>query len=498
MRARAPILATLALALAAPAAAQAHAVLESTRPGAGTSLASAPAEVSVRFDEPVEATFGAVRVFDPEGSPVATGELVHERPEEVAVSLPEELPDGVYTATYRVVSADSHPVSGGFTFTVGDPGAAPAVGVGELVDEAGAGPVTDLALGVARVGTYAATALLLGGVAFLVFAFAPAIAVVAGGDRRWAAADAAFAARLRRLLVFGVALGIAASAAGLVLQAATALGGSFWDALRPSVISDELSTRFGTVWGLRLLDFALLGGLSVAPGLGLRARSLAPARLGADGLAPASVLPASGVATAFSGSAWASLRSPRRSPGIPGSPIPARSRSPPVSPTCSPSRSGSGGWRRSPARCPPRPRSSHRRRTRLLAASLARFSTVALGAVAVLLATGVVQSILQLDALEQLVDSGYGRAILVKAALLAILVGLGARNRASLRRLDARLAEGRSPGGAGVELRRAIRAEVALIGVVLAATAVLAATSPPAVGEGPSRARPSSVRRTSS
>ena len=134
------------------------------------------------------------------------------------------------------MSADSHPVSGGFTFTVGDPGAAPAVGVGELVDEAGAGPVTDLALGVARVGTYAATALLLGGVAFLVFAFAPAIAAVAGGDRRWAAADAAFAARLRRLLVLGVALGIAASAAGLVLQAATALGGSFWDALRPSVI----------------------------------------------------------------------------------------------------------------------------------------------------------------------------------------------------------------------------------------------------------------------
>ena len=486
MRARAPILATLALALAAPAAAEAHAVLESTRPGAGSSLASAPAEVSVRFDEPVEATFGAVRVFDPEGSPVPTGELVHEQPEEVAVSLPEELPDGVYTATYRVVSADSHPVSGGFTFTVGDPGAAPAVGVGELVDEAGAGPVTDFALGVARVGTYAATALLLGGVAFLVFAFAPAIAAVAGGGYRWAAADAAFAARLRRLLVLGVALGIAASAAGLALQAATALGGSFWDALRPSVISDELSTRFGTVWGLRLVDFALLGGLIVAPGLGLRARSMAPARLGADGLAPAQPLPASHVATAFIGLGLGFLAIAPALAGHPGVTDPrALSLAAGFAHVLAFSlwlgglAAIAGALPAATAELAPPDR------TRLLAASLARFSSVALGAVAVLLATGVVQSILQLDALGQLVDSGYGRAILAKAALLAILVGLGARNRASLRRLDAQLAEGRTPGRAGVELRRAIRAEVALIGVVLAVTAVLAATSPPAAGEGP-------------
>ena len=486
MRLRALIWIVLAIALGTPAAAQAHAVLESTRPGAGSSLESTPATVSLRFDEPVEATFGALRLFDPEGSPVATGELVHERPEEVSVSLPADLPDGVYTATYRVVSADSHPVTGGFTFTVGDPGTAPALGVGELVDEAGSGPVTDAALGVARVGTYAATALLVGGVAFLVFVFAPAIASAAGADRRWATADEAVAARGRRLLALAVALGIVASAAGIVLQAATALGGSAWDALRPSVISDELSTRFGTVWGLRLLVFGALGGLILAPGLGLRARSIAPARLGADGLAPTRPLPASGVATAALGLGLGFLAI-----------VPALAGHPGVTDPRSLSLVASfahvlafsvwlGGLAMIGGALPAATAALEPAdRTRLLAGTLGRFSTVALGAVAVLLATGVVQSILQLDSLSDLVDSGYGRVILAKAALLAILVALGARNRASLRRLGARLSEGRSPAGAGVELRRAIRAEVALIGAVLTATAVLAATSPPAVGEGP-------------
>ena len=34
--------------------------------------------------------------------------------------LPFDLPDGAYTATYHVISADSHPVSGGLTFRVGN------------------------------------------------------------------------------------------------------------------------------------------------------------------------------------------------------------------------------------------------------------------------------------------------------------------------------------------------------------------------------------------
>ncbi len=124
-------------------------------------------------------------------------------------------------------------------------------------------------------------------------------------------------------------------------------------------------------------------------------------------------------------------------------------------------------------------------KTRLLAGLVDRFSVVALAAVAVLLASGVIQSILQLEAWSELLDTGYGRAILAKAALLAILIGLGAINRQRNRpRLDGLARSGtEAPGDTGRLLRRTMRAEVALIGVVLGVTALLTILSPSASSE---------------
>ncbi len=140
---RALILAVPLLALL-PGSAGAHALLERTEPERGAGLQSPPNEVAFFFSEPVEASFGAVRVFEANGDQVETGEIV--RPEgksdAVAVELPSDLADGTYTATYRVISADSHPVSGGFVFSVGDPGAGPAESVSELLDQSDVGPVT--------------------------------------------------------------------------------------------------------------------------------------------------------------------------------------------------------------------------------------------------------------------------------------------------------------------------------------------------------------------
>ena len=65
---------------------------------------------------------------------------------------------GGFTATYRVISADSHPVSGGFVFTVGDAGA-PAKTVDELLQGSDAGPVTSTAFAVVRAVQYAAIAI---------------------------------------------------------------------------------------------------------------------------------------------------------------------------------------------------------------------------------------------------------------------------------------------------------------------------------------------------
>ena len=78
-----------------------------------------------------------------------------------------------------------------------------------------------------------------------------------------------------------------------------------------------------------------------------------------------------------------------------------------------------------------------------------------------------------------LIDTAFGRAVLIKICLLLVLIALGAFNRRrSVPELSRLAAEGATPGRAGLELRRALRAEVGLIVVVLGVTAALSAYAP--------------------
>src|SRR6476661_956616 len=159
----------LVLALLAPVSALAHAQLEGTSPERGAVVKKEPAAVVFRFDEPVEGNFGAVRVYDADGSRVDEGDAFHPGGEgpRLGVHLEPGLPDGSYTATYRVISADGHIVSSGFVFSIGEPGRTPKETVSELTAGSGSGPVTETAFGLARGLQYMAIALAVGGLAFL-------------------------------------------------------------------------------------------------------------------------------------------------------------------------------------------------------------------------------------------------------------------------------------------------------------------------------------------
>src|SRR4051795_670019 len=127
MPSRLVIPAALLFALVLPASASAHARLQSTTPQAGAALDRAPARVTVRFDEAVESAFGALTVTDANGERVDDGRLT--RPagnaSAVSVALGRGLRNGAYTADYRVVSDDGHPVAGAFVFRVGRGGPSP-------------------------------------------------------------------------------------------------------------------------------------------------------------------------------------------------------------------------------------------------------------------------------------------------------------------------------------------------------------------------------------
>jgi copper transport protein len=125
-------------------------------------------------------------------------------------------------------------------------------------------------------------------------------------------------------------------------------------------------------------------------------------------------------------------------------------------------------------------------RTRLLAASVSRFSTVALIAVAGLVAGGTVQAIAELDSLSDFTTTAFGRAILIKIGIVLVLIGLGAWNRQRARpRLEALAAEGATPGATGAALRRSLRVEIGLMVAALGVTAALVSYAPALATSGP-------------
>jgi copper transport protein len=461
------------------------AALERSDPPAGATLREAPRSVTLAFNEPVEAKFGAVRVFDARGEQVDEGETIRAggRGDRVGVALRPDLPDGPYTVAYRVVSADSHPVNGGFVFTVGKTGGLAAVPVDEVLADTEAGGVTATAFAVVRALGYAATAVAVGGMLFVALCWVPALAGTAEADPRWRAAADRFAVRARRLIGPAVAVGLLLSIDAFVLQGATAAGTSFWGALNLSLLEDVATTRAGTAWLVRVAAWVLLAGLVA---LGARAGiavTLRPATLGATGVAVPRVAPlpvlgiaaAAGIALALAPGlgGHAGVQSPSwLYLGLDAAHVAAMS-------------AWIGGLVFLVVALPAATRKLEpRARSRLLAAVASRFSPLALGAVAVLAATGVVQAIAMLPALPDLWSAGYGRLILAKIALLVVLVALGAVNRQrTLPRLRRIARIGEAPGGAGRQLARTLRAEVALLAAVLALTAALVGSSPPGFTE---------------
>jgi copper transport protein len=455
------LVATLAAALLlAPSAAIAHATLEGTSPPRGATLKQQPSAVVFRFSEPVEGNFGAVRVYDAEGQRVDEGDAFHPDGEgpKLGVHLKPGLPDGSYTATYRVVSADGHIVSSGYVFSIGKAGRAPQETVAELVAGSSSGTATEIGMGIARGVQYAALAVALGALAFLLLVWWPARRLVGERGERWGRADSAFGRRLRTVLLAAAAAGALSAAAAIVFEAAQAAGVSAGSALDSTILREELGTCFGTVWGFTALAWVLLG-LGAMPALRraspwrisplfvpLAFIALEPALSGHPStqspvalLFPANVLHVVAVAVWVGGLASLVLI------------LPAATRE---------------------LEAPDR--------SRLIAATLARFSPIALACVAVILLTGLGQAYAYVRHLDNLLDTAYGRAVLIKFALLVgLLIPLGAHNRyRSVPRLERIAAGGQVPGRDGLHLRRALRGELALVVVVLGVTAALAGYAP--------------------
>ena len=98
-------------------AALAHAVLQSANPLVGSTVTSAPREVSLTFSQNIESTFSAVEVTDTNGARVDQGKpQINGNTMRIGLKL---LPQGTYRVRWHVLSVDTHKTEGSFTFRVG-------------------------------------------------------------------------------------------------------------------------------------------------------------------------------------------------------------------------------------------------------------------------------------------------------------------------------------------------------------------------------------------
>ena len=98
-------------------AAEAHASLDHAEPRGGSTVETAPREITVWFTENLEPAFSTIDVRDAEGARVDQGKAqVSETGMRVGL---KPLPPGTYKVHWRAVSTDTHAIEGSFSFQVG-------------------------------------------------------------------------------------------------------------------------------------------------------------------------------------------------------------------------------------------------------------------------------------------------------------------------------------------------------------------------------------------
>ncbi|MFK0184473.1 copper resistance CopC/CopD family protein [Streptomyces rubiginosohelvolus] len=377
------------LLLAGAGPASAHAALTGSDPADGAVVDTAPKEVTLSFSEAIAVGDDSIRVLDPSGKRADTDtepkDLSEGSTVRYGVALHSGLPDGTYTVAWQAISADSHPISGAFTFSIGAPS---DTTVALPSQEAGGGPV-GVVYDIARYAAYGGFVLLVGGSAFVLVCWR-------GG---------ATALPMQRLVVRGWLTLTAATLVMLLLRNPYTGSGKFADAFDLAGLQSVLDTKPGAALVSRLL---LLGAaaLFIAVLFGTYARR-EDEREKKDltfGLAVGGGVVATGIAATWAMSEHAStgIQANIAMPvdvlhllavaawlGGLASLLVALYRTPDIG-----------------------------------SAAVRRFSAVAFGSVVVLAATGIYQSWRQVGSWSALTGTRYGQLLILKVALIAVLLAV--------------------------------------------------------------------------
>ncbi|MEI5098961.1 copper resistance protein CopC [Streptomyces sp. PmtG] len=382
--------AVLGTVLATAAPADAHAALTGSDPKRGAVVAKAPDQVSLTFSEKVAMSDGSVRVLDPAGKRADTGKTTDLGANTYGVKLKPGLPDGTFTVAYQVVSADSHPIAGAFTFSIG----APSDTKVSLPDQNVGGGLTGTLYDTARYVSYGGFILVVGGAVFVLGCWPRGAGV----------------RPLQRLVVSGWLALTGATLAMLLLRAPYTGSGKLGDAFDLAKLGDVLQTKTGASLVSRLLLLAAAA-LFIAVLFGAYDKREDPKekRDLAFGLAIGGGVVAIGIAATW---ALAEHASTGIQAGI-------------AMPVDVLHLLAVAVWLGGVAalllclyRAP-----------LIEASAVRRFSRVAFASVVALAATGLYQSWRQVGSWTALVETRYGQLLLVKIGLVVVLVGVASVSR---------------------------------------------------------------------
>lgn len=402
-----------------------HARMVASDPADGQQLVVPPASVTFTFNEEVTATLGGIQVFDRDARRVDQGAGTQPVPSQLATIVDPDLPDGTYLATYRVVSADGHVVSGAVTFAVG-----------EDLDRAAVAGLNDSGSTLDRLVEIVGNVLLYGG-------------TLVGGGLGLVALMVVDTERQRRALLRWVPAACVIGLIGAAIKVAAIAAGATGRGVG-SIVDDGVLTAVLRQGGVGWWVAGLLIGLA-ALAVGSRFASGALRQV----LIPYGVLVAAG---SFALTGHTAVGDPRWLVAT-GTVVHVVVAAVWVGGLVAVGIVLASSHTDIPSKT----------------AVVSRFSGVALIAVGALWASGVVSAWWTVGSWTNLVDSPYGRILGVKLALVAVTMGIAAWNRW---RLLPAVTGDTADERKRTLLTRSVRSEIVVLAAVVLATSVLVDTPP--------------------
>jgi len=409
------------LTVLAPAQhASAHAILLTSAPAPSAVLDQSPTEIALFFNEFVDTVFGKIRILDSSGNDVQTVKPIRDASNQSIVRAPiSPLEPGTYVVIWRIASSDSHPVQGSFSFQIGNTSAdVSAIRNGQLLERHGLARLFD----VIRWVTYLGIVLLIGGIGLL---------QAVRTDR--------LSPRSTLALMGGWAFAAIGTLEGLVAYGPHISGYKIYKAVDLSLLSETLTTQYGKMQLARLVLLGVIGALITV----IQFRGTWWWKIGA----------------------WASLVGVTLTLSLAGHPVATN----PVALSVGLDMLhvlAVSLW------VGPLLIIVYDRNMWLAtdestsAPSLRWFSQTAGFAVPVIVLTGTLQAWLMLDGFGQILDSRYGRTLIVKVCLVIVLIALGAVSRVAMQRKQSG------------SLQQSMGIEVLFGLVILAITSTLVAMPP--------------------